>query len=71
MCILNQDTARNFLSSSDPKKLFEFFWRATRLEEINSHYDSIVSSKMEMQESLEEKTNVSYIYEFHIKWLGQ
>ena len=33
--ILHQDTARNFLNSSDPRDKYKFFIQATQIDEIN------------------------------------
>nr|CAD7586499.1 unnamed protein product [Timema genevievae] len=38
ICILNQDTSRNFLNSSDPKDKFKLFMRATTLDEVKRLY---------------------------------
>ncbi|CAH0551726.1 unnamed protein product [Brassicogethes aeneus] len=47
ICILNQDTSRNFLSSSDPKQKFILFMRATRLEQLYDEYNKISGNKKE------------------------
>nr|CAD7442575.1 unnamed protein product [Timema bartmani] len=38
ICILNQDTSRNFLNSSDPRDKFKLFMRATTLDEVKRLY---------------------------------
>lgn len=58
ICILTQDTARTFLSEANPKKLFDFFWKATRLEDCYENYQKISNTKHNIQELLEEKTQV-------------
>ena len=37
--ILNQDMAKTFLFSCDPHKLYEFFMRATMLEDCKENYN--------------------------------
>ncbi|KAJ8935418.1 hypothetical protein NQ314_012837, partial [Rhamnusium bicolor] len=55
ICILNQDTSRNFLSSNDPKNKFTLFMRATKLETLEYEYKKIQSNKRESVKIMEEK----------------
>lgn len=59
ICILNQDTSRNFLSSNDPRHKFTLFMRATRLETLEAEYTKIHSNKQESVRIMEEKEDVS------------
>ncbi|XP_066259004.1 structural maintenance of chromosomes protein 6 [Euwallacea similis] len=38
VCLLTQDTARNFLNSNDPKKKFQLFMKATKLDVLENEY---------------------------------
>lgn len=38
VCVLNQDTSRNFLASTDPKKRYNLFMRASGLETLMEEY---------------------------------
>lgn len=58
ICILNQDTSRNFLSSNDPKHKFTLFMKATRLETLEAEYRKIQSNKHESVKIMEEKEEV-------------
>ncbi|CAG9820931.1 unnamed protein product, partial [Phaedon cochleariae] len=55
ICILNQDTSRNFLSSNDPKNKFTLFMRATRLETLESEYKKVQGNKRDSVRIMEEK----------------
>lgn len=50
--ILNQDAARSFLKECDPKKLYQFFMKATQIEAIieklNGCFQTAVSSKNQL-----------------------
>jgi hypothetical protein len=50
--ILNQDAARSFLKECDPKKLYQFFMKATLIEAIteklNGCFQTAVSSKNQL-----------------------
>ncbi|GJQ78528.1 hypothetical protein Trydic_g11642 [Trypoxylus dichotomus] len=58
VCILNQDTSRNFLSTSDAKQKFILFMRATRLETLDLDYKNILSNKKEIIKTYKEKEKV-------------
>lgn len=60
ICILNQDTSRNFLSSNDPKNKFTLFMRATKLETLESEYKKIEANKRASIHIMTEKENVSF-----------
>lgn len=51
--ILNQDAARSFLKECDPKKLYQFFLKATQIETIieklNSCFQSAANSKSKLE----------------------
>ena len=51
--ILNQDAARSFLKECDPKKLYQFFLKATQIETIieklNSCFQSATNSKCKLE----------------------
>ncbi|XP_018567595.1 structural maintenance of chromosomes protein 6 [Anoplophora glabripennis] len=57
ICILNQDTSRNFLSSNDPKNKFTLFMRATKLETLESEYKKIETNKTKSIQTMTEKEN--------------
>lgn len=62
ICILNQDTSRNFLSSNDPKQKFILFKRATRLETLYEEYNKIKLNQQEAVEIFGNKESVSNIF---------
>lgn len=62
ICVLNQDTSRNFLNSSDPKRKYLLFMRATNLENINDYYKIISKERQEIEEKLQDKKKVLTIY---------
>lgn len=45
VCILSQDTARNFLNATDNKKRFDLFYRATRLDHLNQMLVEAIKNK--------------------------
>ncbi|KAH3762508.1 structural maintenance of chromosome protein [Pelomyxa schiedti] len=53
--ILMQDTARQFLTDFDPKKLYQFFLMATQLEKIKEDYNSIAQHSTEIESKLATK----------------
>lgn len=62
ICILNQDTSRNFLSSNDPEQKFTLFMRATRLETLEAEYKMIHNNRQESIKIMEEKEEVTNLY---------
>jgi len=64
VCLLTQDTSRNFLSSNDPKNKFTLFMRATSLEMLESEYKKIQSNKNDCARILsDKKTNFTRLQE--------
>lgn len=61
ICILNQDTSRNFLSSNNPKHKFTLFMKATQLETLAAEYKKTQSNKQESVRIMEEKEEVNII----------
>eukprot|EP00795_Rhopilema_esculentum_P017575 gene17575-9207_t len=56
--ILNQDTSRCFLNSSDPKDKYKFFLKATQLEQMSNHYQQIVERKETIKDILNKKKEI-------------
>lgn len=80
ICILNQDTARNFLSTSDPKHKYQLFMRGTRLdivweerEKLRAHIETTFELLAEKENQLKgvknELTEMKRTYEEHISVL--
>lgn len=55
VCVLTQDTARNFLSSSDPKKKFTLFIKATGLDVLENEFKNITKNRNDAEQTLEYK----------------
>ena len=55
IAILNQDTAKTFLHSCDPSKLYKFFMRATQMEDIKNDYETAQSEYVAAKDTLDEK----------------
>ncbi|XP_050312592.1 structural maintenance of chromosomes protein 6 isoform X2 [Anthonomus grandis grandis] len=55
ICVLTQDTSRNFLSSNDPKIKFMLFMKATKLDVLETEYRTILSNKNECCRILDDK----------------
>ncbi|KAJ7385875.1 Structural maintenance of chromosomes protein 6 [Desmophyllum pertusum] len=53
--VLNQDTSRNFLNSSDPKDKYKFFLKATQLEQMSSDYQLIIEQQDIIKNTLDRK----------------
>lgn len=53
--VLNQDTSRNFLNSSDPKDKYKFFLKATQLEQMSTDYELIIEQQDIIKNTLERK----------------
>lgn len=58
VCILNQDTARNFLSTSDPKHKYQLFMRATKLDVILEERQKFILNRRKSVDMLVEKEQV-------------
>lgn len=80
ICILNQDTARNFLSTSDPKHKYQLFMRGTRLdimweerEKLRTHIETTFELLSEKENQLkgvkEELIEIKRTYDEHISVL--
>ncbi|XP_022920756.1 structural maintenance of chromosomes protein 6 [Onthophagus taurus] len=59
VCVLNQDTARNFLLSNEPKQKFKFFIKASRLEELIEECVKLKSAYHNLKDIFEEKIKLS------------
>lgn len=59
VCLLNQDTSRNFLNTKDTHQKFLLFMKATRLEELLEEYRKVVDNKKCAARALLEKESVS------------
>lgn len=55
VCILNQDTARSFLNTDEPKHKFKLFKRATRLDLLQEEYRKLHANKVTAVDMLSEK----------------
>lgn len=55
IAILNQDSAKTFLFKCDPNKLYEFFMKATQLEECKERYNQAASDKSSAETKVAEK----------------
>lgn len=55
VCILNQDTARNFLSSNNPKHKFTLFTRATGLDTLAADFQNMNAQTDSANEILQQK----------------
>ncbi|KAF5272537.1 hypothetical protein FQA39_LY07861 [Lamprigera yunnana] len=55
ICLLNQDTARNFLNSKDPRQKFMLFTRATRLEAMHEEHEKMLHNQIEATRSMQPK----------------
>eukprot|EP00794_Sanderia_malayensis_P000113 gene113-724_t len=56
--LLNQDTSRCFLNSSDPSDKYKFFLKATQLEQMSMHYQMIFEKKENINITLLRKKEV-------------
>lgn len=59
ICVLNQDVARSFLTSSDSKLRYKLFMKATQLEELKNLHNSTVNELTDAFTDLERKSGVS------------
>ncbi|XP_032234890.2 structural maintenance of chromosomes protein 6 isoform X4 [Nematostella vectensis] len=67
--VLNQDTSRNFLNSSDPKDKYKFFLKATQLEQISDDYQMVLTHQEVINDMLEKKAKMIPITEKEVKIL--
>lgn len=59
LSVLTQDTARTFLNSSDPKKRYIFFAKATSLDYIKEKIQHILAVVKKGNEKMEKIKTVS------------
>lgn len=67
VCVLNQDTSRNFLSTNNPHHKFTLFKRATGLDTLAENFnnakekkricDDVLKEKQEIYKKIEEEIN--------------
>lgn len=57
--VLNQETSRNFLQSKNAKDKYQFFMKATQLEEIKENYRQTAEDYKQATRNLESKSEVS------------
>jgi len=55
VCMLNQDTSRNFLFSKKPEDKYKFFLKATELEKMGEEYEEAKKSHEEAEQYLKNK----------------
>ncbi|XP_020912192.1 structural maintenance of chromosomes protein 6 [Exaiptasia diaphana] len=53
--VLNQDTSRNFLNSSDPKDKYKFFLKATQLDQMSMDYQVVIEEQDVIKNTLNRK----------------
>lgn len=61
VCVLNQDTSRNFLSSSNSNNKFILFQRATRLDILAEEYENLYSNNRKAYNILKDQDQVSFL----------
>lgn len=59
--ILNQDTARTFLNSSEPSDKYKLFMKGTQLEQIEAEYKSVAFHRISAKNTLQSRKEVSRI----------
>lgn len=62
ICILNQDTARNFLSTSNPKHKYQLFMHATKLDVILEEREKFRANRRSTVEMMAERQQVAQTY---------
>ena len=45
VCVLTQEVSKNFLNSKNPKDKFQFYIKATQLEDVKRDYENAFESK--------------------------
>lgn len=55
MNVLTQDAARQFLSSSNPGEMYDFFLKGTQLKQLSEEYDVIFANIQRMRRTVEIK----------------
>merc|ERR1711915_202895 len=56
--ILNQETSRSFLNTSDARDKYKFFLKATQLEQMSTDYQQAIEDKEILKQTLEKKKKV-------------
>lgn len=59
VCILNQETAKNFLHNTDPKSKYQLFERATQMDVVVSGFTEAEEQLAHSKSCLKEKKEVS------------
>ena len=59
VCILNQETAKNFLHNNDAKQRYKFFERATQMDTMKSHFSSAEDHLSRSKSCVKEKKRVN------------
>lgn len=67
--VLNQDTSRNFLNSSDPKDKYKFFLKATQLEQMSTDYQLIIEQQDIIKNTLDRKQETLPAMQHQVKEL--
>ena len=62
VCILNQETAKNFLHSSDPKSKYLLFERATQMDQMTKGFAMAEEELARSKSCLKEKISVNHSY---------
>jgi structural maintenance of chromosomes protein 6 len=60
VCILNQETAKNFLHSSDPKSKYLLFERATQMDQMTRGFAMAEEELARSKSCLKEKISVNH-----------
>ncbi|KAI8874481.1 P-loop containing nucleoside triphosphate hydrolase protein [Ramicandelaber brevisporus] len=69
LTVLNQDTARQFLSSTDPHEKYKFFLRGTQLTQLKTDLDSVMVNVDKHERSLDRREeSVRDLMEEARKW---
>ena len=59
--VLNQDSARTFLNSSDPREKFALFMKATQLEKLYNSYRESLTEKHRASSIINSRKEVSIV----------
>ena len=72
VCILNQETAKNFLHNSDPKSKYTLFERATQLDQMDSGFsaaeDELMRCKSCLKEKCQVRLSIKHLF-LYLEWL--
>jgi len=69
VCVLNQEVSRNFLNSKNPKDKYNFFMKATQLEQIRNDYAAAQEKSKLTSHELDNKKEISNQVENELKEL--